>query len=105
LPHSRNPTRRWREFLTQTDGLLWHARFAAAKGKPMTFPEWGLVKRRDGHGGGDNPYFVRRMHKWIQTHPVAYHLYFESRDPSGDYRLFGGTFPKAAQSFVKHFGG
>jgi glycosyl hydrolase family 26 len=102
--HSASPTKRWQEFLTQTDGLNWHARFAAAHGKPMTFPEWGLVKRSDGRGGGDNPYFIEQMHNWIQTHPVAYHLYFESHDPNGDYRVFGGTFPNAAQTFVRRFG-
>ena len=103
-PHGRDPALRWREFMTQTDGLAWHARFAAAKRKPMTFPEWGLAHRRDGTGGGDNPYFIRRMHKWIQTHPVAYHLYFESRDPNGEYGVFSGTFPNAARSFVRFFG-
>jgi hypothetical protein len=45
-----------------------------------------------------------KMHEWIQTHPVAYHLYFESRDPNGDYRVFSGRFPKAAESFVRCFG-
>lgn len=103
-PHSNRASVRWREFMHQTDGLAWHARFAAAHQKPMTFPEWGLVNRSDGHGGGDNPYFVRKMHEWIQTHNVAYHLYFESRDPNGEYRVFSGTFPKAAQSFVRYFG-
>jgi len=103
-PHSNSPSARWQEFVTQTDGLAWQARFAAAHGKPMTFPEWGLVKRHDGRGGGDNPYFVEKMHEWIQTHSVAYHLYFESRDPNGDYRVFSGSFPKAAESFVRFFG-
>jgi hypothetical protein len=100
----RSASARWQEFMTQTDGLAWHARFAAAHGKPMTFPEWGLVKRPDGRGGGDNPYFVMKMHEWIQTHPVAYHLYFESRDPNGDYRVFSGRFPKAAETFIRFFG-
>ena len=103
-PRGRSAALRWREFMNQTDGLAWHARFAARRGKPMTFPEWGLVKRRDGRGGGDNPYFVRKMYRWIQTHNVAYHLYFESRDPNGEYGVFSGTFPKAAQSFVQYFG-
>jgi hypothetical protein len=102
--HRRSAARRWREFMYQTDGLAWHARFAKAKRKPMTFPEWGLVKRRDDRGGGDNPYFIRKMHRWIQTHNVAYHLYFESRDPNGEYRVFSGRFPKAAKSFVRYFG-
>jgi len=102
--HSASPYLRWREFMRQPDGLAWHARFAAVHGKPMTFPEWGLVDRPDGRGGGDNPYFIERMHSWIQTHPVAYHLYFESRDPNGEYGVFSGIFPKAAQSFVRYFG-
>ncbi len=102
--HRRSAARRWREFMYQTDGLAWHARFAKARRKPMTFPEWGLVKRRDDRGGGDNPYFIRKMHRWIQTHNVAYHLYFESRDPNGEYRVFSGRFPKAAKSFIRYFG-
>ena len=103
-PHGADPFKRWRELMTQTDGLLWHARFAAAHGKPMTFPEWGLVKRSDGRGGGDNPSFVTNMHYWFQTHPVAYHLYFESRDPNGEYGVFSGEFPEAAKQFISIFG-
>lgn len=95
---------RWRQLVRQKDGLNWHSRFAAEHRKPMTFPEWGLVARRDGRGGGDNPYFIERMHAWMQSHPVAYHLYFESKDPSGDYRIFGGSFPKAAETFRRLFG-
>jgi Glycosyl hydrolase family 26 len=95
---------RWKQLVRQKDGLNWQSRFASAHHKPMTFPEWGLVERRDSRGGGDNPYFVERMHEWIQTHPVAYHLYFESRDPNGDYRVFGGSFPKAAKRFILDFG-
>ena len=101
---TKSPSRRWRQLVRQKDGLNWHSRFAAQHRKPMTFPEWGLVERRDGRGGGDDPYFIERMHEWIQTHPVAYHLYFESRDPNGDYRVFGGRFPQAARAFVRLFG-
>ncbi len=97
-------SKRWKELVRQQDGLNWHSRFANAHNKAMTFPEWGLVSRPDDRGGGDNPYFVERMHEWIQTHPVAYHLYFESRDPNGDYRMFGGRFPKSAERFVRLFG-
>jgi hypothetical protein len=70
----------------------------------MTFPEWGLAKRRDGYGGGDNPYFITQMRRWIGRHRVAYHLYFESRDPNGEYRVFSGKFPNAARQFVLEFG-
>jgi hypothetical protein len=103
-PRTASAAARWRHLLLQRDGLSWHARFASAHRKPMTFPEWGLVHRDDDRGGGDAPSFIQRMHDWIQSHPVAYHLYFESRDPSGDYRVFGGRFPNAARSFVRLFG-
>jgi hypothetical protein len=98
-------SKRWRQLVRQKDGLNWHSRFANKHRKAMTFPEWGLVHRPDRRGGGDNPYFIRKMHEWIQTHPVAYHLYFESKDQDGDFRVFGGSFPKAAQAFVQLFGG
>jgi hypothetical protein len=101
----KSDVRRWRHLVGQRDGLNWHARFANAHRKPMTFPEWGLVKRRnDNRGGGDAPYFITQMYNWMKKHPVAYHLYFESRDPSGDYRVFGGKFPKAAKRFISLFG-
>ena len=99
-----SPSKRWRQLVRQKDGLNWQSRFAAKHRKPMTFPEWGLVYRRDKRGGGDNPYFIRKMYEWMQTHPVAYHLYFESSDPTGDYRVFGGRFPQAAKTFVRLFG-
>jgi len=102
--HHKSPTKRWSEFLNQKDGLKWHARFAAARNKPMSFPEWGLVKRRDNHGGGDNPYFIAQMHEWIQAHQIAYHLYFESTDPNAQYGVFSGRFPRSAESFVRLFG-
>ncbi len=103
-PGRRDPAKRWNEYVNQHDGMAWHARFAAAHGKPMTFPEWGLVDRMDGHGGGDNPYFIKQMHSWIQTHNVAYHLYFEDHDPNADYGVFSGWFPNAANTFIDLFG-
>jgi glycosyl hydrolase family 26 len=103
-PRTASAAARWRHLVLQRDGLAWHARFADAHRKPMTFPEWGLVHRDDNRGGGDAPYFIEHMHAWIQSHPVAYSLYFESRDPSGDYRIFGGRFPHAARTFVQLFG-
>lgn len=103
-PHHRSAKQRWKEFVNQKDGLKWHVRFAAAHRKPMSFPEWGLVQRRDSHGGGDNPYFISRMHEWIQRHRTAYHLYFESTDPNAQYGVFSGRFPRSAERFVEHFG-
>jgi glycosyl hydrolase family 26 len=103
-PWQGDPVARWNEYLNLKNGLRWHAAFAAAHGKQMTFPEWGLADRADGHGGGDNPYFIEQMYWWIQSHDVAYALYFESHDPNGEYGIFSGHFPQAAQRFVEYFG-
>lgn len=103
-PHRKDAKKRWNEYVNQHDGLNWHRRFAAAKGKPMSIPEWGLVDRKDGHGGGDNPYFISQMHKWIQSHQIAYHMYFESTDPNAQYGVFNGGFPRSAKRFVRYFG-
>ncbi|HWC25064.1 MAG TPA: glycosyl hydrolase [Solirubrobacteraceae bacterium] len=103
-PHRADPVARWNEYVNQRNGMAWHAAFAAAHGKPMTFPEWALADRADGMGGGDSPYFVEQMYRWIERHPVAYHIYFNSSDPNAEYALFSGRFPTAASRFVQYFG-
>jgi Glycosyl hydrolase family 26 len=103
-PHRADPAARWNEFVNVSDGLLWQRDFAAAHGKAMTFPEWGLADRADGMGGGDSPYFVEQMYEWIRTNNVAYHMYFEYADAVADYAIFGGKAPQAARRFVELFG-
>lgn len=103
-PGWQQPVQRWQNLLTQPHGLRWHRDFAAAHGKPMTFPEWGLAIRPDGHGGGDDPYFIQKMHDWIAANNVAYALYFEFDAPDGSHRLMTGSFPQAAAKFRELFG-
>lgn len=91
--------------------------FALAHGKPMAIPEWGVAIRPDGHGGGDNPYFVRRMHEFIHdpANHVVFHAYFNVSASDVDGRLTdavtgdapGGAtrFPLAAKLFRTLFGG
>jgi hypothetical protein len=105
IANFQDPVARWNTFVGQPNGLAWQAAFAASKGKPLTFPEWALVTdRADGHGGGDDPYFIQQMYNWIQSHDVAYHLYFEYRDHEAQYGVFSGRFPNAAQTFIRLFG-
>jgi hypothetical protein len=101
----RNPAARWKHFMSQRYGLRWHRNFSARHGKPMTYPEWGLATRSDGHGGGDNPYFISRMYEWIRTNNVAAHYYFEFDAGDGDHELANGQFPRSAARFRQLFGG
>lgn len=104
IANYQDPTARWNDFVTQPFGLQWQSDFAAAHGKPTTFPEWGLAIRSDGHGGGDDPYFIQQMYNWISTHDVAHADYFEYDAPDGRHSLMNGQFPNAAAKFQALFG-
>jgi hypothetical protein len=99
----RNAARRWKEFLNQRIGLKWQRGFANAHGKRMTYPEWGLVLRSDGHGGGDDPYFIQQMAHWIRNNDVAYASYFEADLGDGRHRMMYGQFPNAGTRFRQLF--
>jgi hypothetical protein len=69
----------WDEIYGGDRGLAFWSDFAKKHGKPMTLPEWGLWQRDDGHGGGDNPFFIEKMHAFISdpAHNIAYQGYFD----------------------------
>ena len=93
--------RRWHEMvLGFRYGLLWHRDFAAEHGKKMTFPEWGVITRSDGHGGGDNPKFIKRMHTWFKANRrnIAYQIYFDPKPGT-----FAKEFPRSSTTFRKLF--
>jgi hypothetical protein len=72
------PAAAWATYLSAPTGLNWLASFAAAHGKKITFPEWGL-----GYGansGGDDPTFIDNMAKWINTHNVTNALFWDDGD-------------------------
>ncbi|WP_405019745.1 glycosyl hydrolase [Kitasatospora sp. NBC_00070] len=54
------------EYVSEPYGLQDQVEFAAKRGKPVSYPEWGLFRN------GDNPEFVRRMVEWMRTHDTAY---------------------------------
>ena len=100
-----DPVARWKDTVNGAGGLAWQRSFARAKKKPMSFPEWGLAWRDDGHGGGDDPYFVQQMHKWIVSNNVGYHVYFDFDASDGAHALLTGRFPTAAAALRSVFNG
>lgn len=97
------PEQRWNELMNQSYGLKWLRDFATAHNKPMAFPEWGTGTRPDGHGGGDDPYFIQQMAKWIGQNNVAFHGYwdFAAKDVNG--KLSDGSKPLAGAAFLAAF--
>ncbi|MER3452976.1 MAG: hypothetical protein C4344_04815 [Acidimicrobiia bacterium] len=100
------PEERWAWQVNTRYGLAWHAAFAKAHGKPMSFPEWGVALRySDDLGGGDNPYYVEKMLEWFGANPVAYAIYFELDAKDAAHRLMTGQFPAASARFLSLVGG
>jgi Glycosyl hydrolase family 26 len=64
--YDQHPGLSFADYLGQPYGLQAQADFAAAHGKPMSYPEWGLFDY------GDDADYIRSMHTWITTHNVAY---------------------------------
>ncbi|HEX6678609.1 MAG TPA: glycosyl hydrolase [Actinomycetes bacterium] len=98
--------RAWAEMLHGELGLEFWSGFARAHGKPLAIPEWGLTRRSDGHGGGDNPYFVEQVDRFVRdpANRVAWFIYFEYDARDGEHQLTAGHFDSAASSFRTHFG-
>jgi hypothetical protein len=96
-PLPADPATLWQTMLDRPAGLVWHREFAAAHGKPRSFPEWGTGTRPDGHGGGDDPLFITNMLGWMrQGGPVAYECYWNYRAGDYDAKLSDGRMPRAA---------
>ncbi|MFQ5426976.1 MAG: Ig-like domain-containing protein [Gaiellales bacterium] len=97
----QDPVQRWTHVKTFPFGLEWQRGFAGEHGKLLSYPEWSLIERPDGHGGGDDPYFIERMHKWLRENrdAIAYHIYFDP-DPKS---LTENYYPNSAVRFRELF--
>jgi hypothetical protein len=75
--------------------------FAKAQGKPISFPEWGLVSSSTGTGLGDDPYYVQGMAALIASNNVAYQSYFDAGDDS--ILPLGPDAPLATAAYIAAF--
>jgi hypothetical protein len=103
---SSTPQASWSNAVTQTWGLNWLTTFSAAQGKPIAIPEWSVDYRSDGHGLGDDPYFINQFANWIAANNVAFTCIFSYNDTAGgqDNDITDGTFPNALAAFKADFG-
>ena len=90
IPHDASSAERFNRWVSVWStqkvmkwGLNWFVNFAKEHNKPLCVPEWGVNTRNDGHGGGDNPYFIQWMHDWMKANDIAWHIYFDYKDSKG----------------------
>nr|WP_245592570.1 glycosyl hydrolase [Actinomadura rifamycini] len=83
-------------YVNEPYGLRDQAEFARARGKPLSFAEWGLFRN------SDNPEYIRGMHSWIMAHDVAYQT-ITDYCPHGVWRCPDN--PRSARAYRELFGG
>ncbi len=98
------PQNSWANQLAQSWGLDWLASFSAAEGRPMVIPEWGIGTTSDGHGMGDDPYFITQFASWIAQNDVAWTSYFDFDTSDATHDLLDGQFPSSLAAFRAAFG-
>jgi hypothetical protein len=64
-----------------------------------------VTVRPDGHGGGDDPFYVEQMASWIASSDTAYAVYFDYNASDGAHALDDGRFVRSAATFRRLFGG
>jgi beta-mannanase len=80
-------------------GLLHFEDFAAARGKPMSFPEWGLML----DPSGDNPGYVDGIGATINRQDFAFETYFDANLEIRPYLPLGSRTPLSLAAFQKWF--
>jgi PKD repeat protein len=92
----------WSQSRWQTDFesiMVSHRDFAIAHGKPLAYPEWGLI-------GGDEPRFIEHMYNWMASLPATGpgSLDFQAYFNSGSSREELADHPASRQAFIDLFG-
>jgi hypothetical protein len=96
----QNPDSEW--YRTTLPELTAAATFAQNEDEPLAIPEWGVAIRDDGHGLGDDPFYVNRMIGWMQNpgNNVAYESYYDVNTTSQQDEITDGNFPASLAAFT-----
>ena len=100
----QTPTNAWSSTTLPT--LSAARQFASTHGKPLAFTEWGVAIRSDGHGLGDDPYFINQMLAWMDNsaNDVAFETYFDADSGGVNSLITGGSFPNSLAAFSTALG-
>jgi Glycosyl hydrolase family 26 len=99
----------WQQQYAGGYGLKFWSDFAAAHGKKLSVPEWGVYPGpgANGHDGGDNPFYIAKMKSFFAAEGsrLAYESYFNTDEAYYAGSLYGPTQnPIAAAKYRALFG-
>ena len=86
-------TAAWTWFMNHKVGLRWQADFAAAHGKAIGFPEWGVK----GTGPNTDAY-LRSLRDWMLSHNTVYQSYWDSNYNYAG-KMSDEQYPSTAQAY------
>jgi hypothetical protein len=89
----------WDHEYDQPGGVRDLLHFAKSRGKPISFPEWGLAPQ-SANGAGDDPTFVNGIANVVNNNNVAYQAYFYS----GRWGFQLAHSPRSLEAYRAHFG-
>jgi hypothetical protein len=100
----QTPANAWSS--TTLPSLTAAQQFASANGKPLAFSEWGVTIRTDGHGLGDDPFYVNQMVAWMRNsaNSVTYESYFDADTGGVNSVITGGSFPSSLAALKADLG-
>lgn len=96
----RDAAVRWKRLQEEPGGLDQIVAFAREHGKPLSFPEWGVVSTADG-GLGDDPVYVAGIAATVESNKVLYQAYFD-RSTGGVMPLSDA--PRSLRTWIRYFG-
>jgi hypothetical protein len=88
----------WNQLVHEPAGLASFEAFAKAHKKPMSFPEWGLLRVPN----GDDPAYINGIGSTFKRSDFAFESYFDDGD-NGTLQL-GSATPLSLAAFQKWFG-
>lgn len=95
----------WNNQMNSTYGTQHWIDFAAAHGKKVSFPEWGLYHGTDGHHGNDNAFYINKMWALFNSlgSNLAYEAYYDEVPLTGGALDFGNYNPNGAAAYAANW--
>jgi hypothetical protein len=92
--YDQSPGRTFDDYVNQPLGLGAQVDFARAHDKPVSYPEWGLLRY------GDRPEYVRAMLDWMESQDAVFQT-ITDYCPSGVYECAQN--PESSQEYRSHY--
>jgi hypothetical protein len=87
----------WNQLTNEPAGLTYFEAFAKTQGKPMSFPEWGLLQSPN----GDDPAYINGIGSIFANGDTSFESYFDAGD--GGTLQIGPATPLSLVKFQKWF--